>query len=47
MGAIADGFVAFAQPLIDQADSEEELKKAFAISQLCLNLALLSDDQTS
>ena len=46
MGAIADGFVAYAQPLLDQTDgSEEQLNKAFAISQLCYNLALLPDDR--
>ncbi len=45
MGAIADAFVAYAQPLIDQTDgSQEEMEKAFAISQLCYNLALLPDD---
>jgi hypothetical protein len=48
MGAIADGFVAFAQPLIEQTDgSEEQLNKAFAISQLCFNLALLPEDRRS
>jgi hypothetical protein len=46
MGAIAEGFVAFAQPLLDQTDgSLEQLNKAFAISQLCFNLALLPDDR--
>jgi hypothetical protein len=45
MGAIADGIMAFAQPLIDQAESKEDLDKALAISQLCFNLALLSDEQ--
>jgi SEC-C motif len=46
MGALAEALVAYAQPLIDQTDgSEEELNKAFAISQLCYNLALLPDDQ--
>jgi hypothetical protein len=45
MGAIAEGFVAYAQPLLDQTDgSVEALKKAFAISQFCFNLALLPDD---
>ena len=45
MGAIAEGFVAYAQPLLDQTDgSEEELNKAFAMSQLCYNLALLPED---
>ena len=46
MGAMAEAFVAFAQPLIDQTDgSQEQLNKAFAISQLCYNLALLPDDE--
>ena len=46
MGAIAEGFVAYAQPLLDQTDgSEEQLNKAFAIGQLCFNLALLPDDR--
>lgn len=45
MGAIAEAFAAFAQPLIDQTDgSEEQLNKAFSISQLCYNLALLPED---
>ncbi len=45
MGAIAEGFVAYAQPLIDQTDgSVEQLNKAFAISQLCFNLALFPED---
>ena len=45
MGAIAEAFVAYAQPLLDQTDgSEEQLNKAFAISQLCYNLALLPED---
>jgi SEC-C motif len=46
MGALADAFVAYAQPLLDQTDgSEEQLNKAFSISQLCYNLALLPDDR--
>jgi hypothetical protein len=46
MGALAEAFVAYAQPLIDQTDgSEEQLNKALAITQLCYNLALLPDDQ--
>ena len=45
MGAIADGIVAYAQPLIDSTDgSPEELKKALAMTQLCFNLALLAED---
>jgi SEC-C motif len=46
MGAIAEGLVAYAQPLIDQTDgSHEQLNKAFAISQICFNLALLPEDE--
>jgi hypothetical protein len=48
MGAIAEAFVAFAQPLIDETDgSIEQLNKALAISQFCYNLALLPDDNRS
>jgi len=46
MGAIAEGLVAFAQPLLDQTDgSLEQLNKAFAMGQFCFNLALLPEDQ--
>lgn len=45
MGAIAEAFLAYAQPLLDQTDgSEEQMKKAFALSQLCYNLAIFPDD---
>jgi uncharacterized protein YecA (UPF0149 family) len=45
MGAIPDGFVAFAQPLLDSTDgSQEQLEKAIAISQICFNLALLPEN---
>ena len=45
MGVIAESFVAYAQPLLDQTDgSEEQLNKAFTISQLCFNLAVLPED---
>ena len=45
MGAIAEGIVAYAQPLLDQTDgSVEQMNKAMTISQLCWNLALLSED---
>jgi len=44
MGAIAEAFVAYAQPLLDQTDgSHEQLNNAFAMSQLCYNLALLPE----
>jgi hypothetical protein len=46
MGALAEGLVAYAQPLLDQTDgSVEEMNKAFSISTLCYNLALLPEDQ--
>jgi hypothetical protein len=46
MGAIAEGFVAYAQPLLDQTDgSLEQMKKAFAIAQFCFNLSLTSEGQ--
>jgi hypothetical protein len=45
MGAIAEGIMAYAQPLIDQTDgSLEQLNKALELTQLCFNLALLPDD---
>jgi uncharacterized protein YecA (UPF0149 family) len=45
MGAIAEALVAYAKPLVDQTDgSMEQLNKAFAISQLCFNLALSPED---
>ena len=41
MGAIAEAFAAFAQPLIDKTDgSLEQVQNAFTLSQLCYNLAL-------
>ncbi len=47
MGAISEAFTAFAQPLLEQTDgSQEQLSKAFALSQVCYNLALLpKEDQ--
>ena len=45
MGAIAEAIAAYAQPLIDQTDgSIEQLNKAFAITQLCYNLALSPEE---
>ena len=45
MGVIAEAMVAYAQPLLDQTDgSVEQLNKAFAITQLCYNLALMPED---
>jgi len=44
MGAIAEAFGAFAQPLLDQTDgSIDEVNKAFSMAQLCYNLALLPE----
>ena len=46
MGAIAEGFAAYLQPLIDETDgSYEQLEKALVIGQLCFNTALLPDDK--
>jgi len=46
MGVIADSLVAYAQPLINQTDgSMEQMEKAFAITQLCYNLALTPEDK--
>lgn len=45
MGAIAEALAAYAQPLLDQTDgSEGQLNKAFMLSQLCFNLALVPED---
>lgn len=45
MGAIAEAIVAFAQPLLDQTDgSQEQMNKAFALTQLCYNLALFPEE---
>jgi hypothetical protein len=42
MGAIAEGIMAYAKPLIDTTDgSIEQLNKALAISQACWNLAIM------
>ena len=46
MGAIANALVAFTQPLLDQTDgSLEHLEKAYALGQICWNLALLPPDE--
>ena len=46
MGAIADAIVAFAQPLLEKTDgSEKQINKAFGLTQVCFNLALLPEDQ--
>jgi uncharacterized protein YecA (UPF0149 family) len=46
MGAIADAFAAYAQPLFDQTDgSIEQINRALALAQMCYNLALLPEDK--
>lgn len=46
MGAIAEAMVAYAQPLLDETDgSLEQMNKAFAIAQLCWNLALCPKEE--
>lgn len=45
MGGFADAMSRFAQPLIDASDgSPEDLERAFKLSQLCWNLAILPQD---
>ncbi len=47
MGAIADAFAAYAQPLIDQTDgSFEQVQRALALGQLCYNAAILSEQKS-
>ena len=44
MGAIAEAYAAYAQPLLDQTDgSTNQMNWAFGLSQLCWNLALLPE----
>lgn len=46
MGAIAEAFAAYAQPLLNETDgSPEQMQRAFTISQLCYNLALMPEDR--
>jgi hypothetical protein len=46
MGAIAEAMVAFVQPLLDQTDgSADSINKAFGLSQVCFNLALLREER--
>lgn len=46
MGAIAEGIVAFAQPLIDATDgSIEQMNRALRISQVCWNMAILPEKE--
>lgn len=46
MGFIAESFVAYAQPLIDESDgSMEGMNRAMTIAQMCWNFALMPEDQ--
>ena len=46
MGVMAESMVAYAQPLLDEADgSQEQMSNAFSIAQMCWNLALLPGDE--
>lgn len=46
MGAIADGIVAYAKPLLDGTDgSIEQANKALKMAQLCFNLALVPKEK--
>ena len=46
MGAIAEGFAAYAQPLFDETDgSIDKMNHAMTVAQMCWNLALLPEDQ--
>lgn len=45
MGGIADAIAAYAQPLLDSTDgSVDQVNRAFALGQLCWNLALLPEE---
>ena len=45
MGAIAEAIAAYTQPLLDQTDgSADQVNRAFALGQLCWNLALLPEE---
>jgi hypothetical protein len=44
MGGIAEAMAAYVQPLLDQTDgSTQQMNSAFALGQLCWNLALLPE----
>lgn len=46
MGAIADSIIAYAKPLLDEADgSLEDMNNALSLAQLCWNLALLPEKE--
>ena len=45
MGAMAESIAAYAQPLIDETDgSVDQVQSAFALAQVCWNLALLPEE---
>jgi hypothetical protein len=45
MGATADAIAAYTQPLLDQTDgSADQLNRAFALGQICWNLAMLPEE---
>ncbi len=44
MGAIAEGIIAYIQPLLDETDgSMEKVQKAMEFGKICFNLALVPD----
>ena len=46
LGVIAEGIMAYAQPLFDSSDgSIEQMNRAMLLAQACWNLALVSEDQ--
>lgn len=46
MGAMGDAFAAYAQPLLNSSGgSPEQAEKAFALAQICWNLALLPKEE--
>ena len=46
MGAIGEAIAAYAQPLLDETDgSVEEANRAFALAQICWNLALSPENE--
>ena len=46
MGAIAEGFAAYAEPLFAETDgSESAMNRAMTVAQMCWNLALLPENQ--
>ena len=46
MGAIAESMAAYSQPLLDETDgSAAQMNSAFALAQICWNLALLPEEE--